>query len=259
MIHYYHAFLPPHFHLVNIVIIFFSGLVGECVGAVVGGGSLFMMPALLFTGLPLQAAIATDNASALGTEVGILSETYEKVMSNKKLLLVLTIPITVGGILGTWLLLNVSATIIKYLMIVGIIFILGHTYFSKNKPNPASISKSGYALLIVFLLIMGIYTNFIGIGQGTFGRIAVMSVLGLSFIQSQGLTSTATMPSRLYSLVVTSFAGLIVWPYLITLWCSNYLAGKYATKLVKHVPDNIMKTILTLLSIGFVIYLVFFY
>jgi uncharacterized membrane protein YfcA len=259
VLHYNHAFLPPHFHLINIVLVFFSGLVGECVGAVVGGGSLFMMPALLFVGLPLQAAIATDNASALGTELGILSETYDKVIANKKLLLILTIPITAGGILGTWLLLNISATLIKYLMIAGILFILGHTYFSKNKPNPDSISKPGYALLIVFLLIMGIYTNFIGIGQGTFGRIAVMSVLGLSFIQSQGLTSTATMPSRLYSLIVTSFAGLIVWPYLITLWCSNYLAGKYATRFVKKVPDTIMRALLTLLSIGFVIYLVFFY
>jgi hypothetical protein len=259
MIHYYHGFLPPHFSLAHLILIFFSGLIGESVGAVVGGGSLFMMPALLFAGLPLQAAIATDNASALGTEFGILSETYDKVMANKKLLLLMAIPITVGGIFGTWLLLHVSATFIKYLMIAGIVFIVGHTYLSKDKPNPAAIRKSGYAVLIVFLLIMGVYTNFIGIGQGTFGKIAVMSILGLSFMQSQGLTSTATMPSRVYSLVVTGLAGLIVWPYLITLWCSNYLAGKYATKLVKNVPDTVMKTILTLLSIGFAIYLVFFY
>jgi uncharacterized membrane protein YfcA len=106
---------------------------------------------------------------------------------------------------------------------------------------------------------MGIYTNFIGLGQGTFGRIAVMSILGLSFIQSQGLLSTATMPTRIYSLIITGFAGLILWPYLLTKWCANFIAGKYATKFVKKVPDAYLKAVLTALSIAFVVYLVVFY
>lgn len=259
MLHYHHAFLPPYFHLWNIPLTFLAGLVGESIGALVGGGSIFIMSALLFMGLPLQAALATDNASALGTEVGILSETYRKVAANKKLLALMTIPITAGGIIGTYLLLTVSATLIKDIMIVGVLFILGHTFFSKNKPDPQAIRKSGYAILIIFLFIMGLYTNFIGVGAGTFSRIAIMSVLGLSFMQSQGLIATAIMPTRIYSLIVTGFAGLIVWPYLLTLWCSNYIAGKYSTKAIKHIPDASLKAVLIVLSIVFVIYLLFFF
>jgi uncharacterized membrane protein YfcA len=96
-------------------------------------------------------------------------------------------------------------------------------------------------------------------GEGAFSRMGLMSILGLSFMQSQGLKATATMPSRIYSLIVTAFAGLIIWPYLLTFWCSNYLAGKYATKSVKKIPDAYMKTLLTTVSIAFVIYLLFFY
>jgi uncharacterized membrane protein YfcA len=163
MLHYHHAFLPHYFHLWNILLTFFAGLVGESIGALVGGGSIFIMSALLFMGLPLQVAVATDNASALGTEVGILSETYRKVAANKKLLALMAIPYTAGGIIGTYLLLTSSAALIKDIMVIGVLFILSLTYFSKSKPDPQAIRRSGYVMLVIFLFIMGLYTNFIGI------------------------------------------------------------------------------------------------
>lgn len=99
-----------------------AGLIGETMGALVGGGSIITLPAILFLGVPLQAAIATDNASALGTEVGILSETWQKVLARKKPVLLMIIPTTLGGIIGTWFLLTISATIIKYLMVAAVVY-----------------------------------------------------------------------------------------------------------------------------------------
>jgi uncharacterized membrane protein YfcA len=259
MVHYYHAFFPPYFHLWNIPFLFLASLLGESFGALVGGGSVITLPAILFLGVPLQSAIAINNAGALGTEVGILTETWRKVLANKKLVLLMAIPTTIGGVFGTWFLLHASVAIIKYFMVAAVVFILGYSYFSKDKPKSKSISKFNYVVLVSFLLLMGVYTNFIGLGQGTFGRIAVMSILGMSYIETQGVTSTATMPTRIYSLFVTGFAGLIIWPYLLTKWCANVIAGKYATKFVKNVPDAYMKAVLTVLSIAFVVYLVAFY
>ena len=259
MIHYYHAFLPPYFHLWHIPFLFLAGLVGESFGTIVGGGSIVTMPALLLTGLPLQAAIATDNAASLGTEVGILHETRQKVMANKRWVLILAIPLTLGGVIGTWLLLTVPGTVIRYLMAATVIFIVAHSYVAK-KPDPTkSVSKKSYALIMAFLFLIGIYSNFMAAGEGAFSRIGLMSILGWSFMQIQGIKATATMPSRIYSLVVTGIVGLIVWPYLLTMWCSNFLAGKYVTKFVKHVPDKYMRSVLTVVSLAFVIYLLFFY
>ncbi len=258
MLHYYHAFLPAHFHLWHLPLLFFAGLIGESFGALVGGGSIVTMPALLLTGLPLQSAIAVDNAASLGTEAGILAETRQKVLANKRWVLILAIPLTLGGVVGTWLLLNVPGTIIKYLMAATVTFIVIHAYIAK-KPNPNSVSKKSYALVLGFLFLIGIYSNFMAAGEGAFSRIGLMSILGWSFMQSQGIKATATMPSRIYSLIITGIAGLIVWPYLLTMWVSNFLAGKYATKFVKNVPDKHMKAVLTVVSAGFVVYLLFFY
>jgi uncharacterized protein len=252
-------FFPSYFEWWHLPLLFVAGLIGESFGALIGGGSIVTLPALLFTGAPIQSAIAMNNSAALGTEAGILTETWQKVINHKKLVFVMSIPLILGGILGTWLLLNVTASIIKYLVVGAVIVILINAYAPLKKPELSSVSKSRYAALIVFLFITGVYTNFIAAGEGTFSKIGLMSILGLSFIQSQGIKSTATMLPRIYSLVITAVAGLIIWPYLLTKWCSNFLAGKYATKFAKKVPDSVMKAALTVMSIAFIMYLLFFY
>lgn len=171
----------------------------------------------------------------------------------------MVIPILLGGILGTRLLIHVSTSFIKYSVVAAMIAVLLHTYITRSKPTPETVSKKSYAVLAVFLFFIGVYTNFIGIGEGTFSKVGLMSLLGFTFIQSQGIKSTATMPTRMYSLIVTALAGLIVWPYLLTKWCSNFIAGKYSTKFVKRVPDIHMQRAMTAFSIVFIIYLLLFY
>ncbi len=95
-------FFPAYFEWWNIPLLFIAGIVGESFGALVGGGSLITLPALLFVGVPIQSAIAINTAAALGTELGILSETYRKVFQNKKLVLLMAIPVTMGGIRDTF-------------------------------------------------------------------------------------------------------------------------------------------------------------
>lgn len=88
------------FELWHFPVLFIATLIGESFGALVGGGSLLTMPALLLTGIPIQSAIAVDNAAALGTEAGIFSETRRKVMANKKWVLLMAVPLTMGGGIG---------------------------------------------------------------------------------------------------------------------------------------------------------------
>lgn len=225
----------------------------------VGGGSLVTQPALLLVGVPLQSTIAIDAAAPIATEAGILSETYKDVLRNKKLTLMLAAPVILGGILGTHLLITTSPQTIKYVMVASIFLILGNALLSNKRPKSAQIKKSNYVLMFIFMFVISIYTIFIGLGEGTFGRLALMFTLGLSFIESQGISAAAKMPARAYSLVVTGFAGFIIWPYLLTFWCSNFIAGKYATKLLKKLPDKYMKTIMVVVSIAFAVYLLFFY
>lgn len=213
---------------------------------------------MLLIGVPLKSTLAIDAAAPLATEAGIVSETHQNIFKNKKLVLLMMVPMLLGGIIGTWLLLHVSPKVIKYVMVASIFLILGHAFLSNKKPTD-HVSRTNYVLLIIFQFIISIYTIFIGLGEGTFGRLAFMFTLGLSFVASQGIGAAAKMPARAYSLVITAYSGLIIWPYLLTFWCSNFIAGKYATKFVKKVPDKYMRTAMIAISLVFAAYLLFYY
>lgn len=252
-------FFPSYFEWWHIPLIIIVGLFAESFGAIVGGGGLLTLPLMLFLGVPVQSAIAINTAAALGTEVGILSETRERVLRHKKTVILMAIPIFLGGIIGTHLLLEVPKTAIKYIIIFAISALLLNKFFNRNKPKKITVGYKNYAVLAGFCILIGIYTNFIGAGEGTLAKMGIMSIMGYTFLQSHGIKSTASMPTRFYSLVVTAMAGLIVWPYLITKWCSGFIAGKYSTKFIKRVPDKYMDRIITTITVLFVIYLALFY
>lgn len=255
--------IPPYFEWWHLPLVFAAGFLGESYGSIVGGGSVIIQWILTLLGMPLRSVVATDISAALGTDAGIISETKKKIVEHKKLVILMMVAILLGGIIGTAFLTSISVDTVRYLIILILIVLLAHLLLNSRRKkgglNLKSISKEKYILLFVFMFFIGIYNNTISVGEGTFGKIALMSVLGMSFIASHGLKSVAIVPARIYSLVITTITGLIAFPYLITLWISGFLAGKYSTKQVKKIPDTYMRWVLIMVSAGYLVYLIFLY
>ncbi|MYB39774.1 sulfite exporter TauE/SafE family protein [Candidatus Saccharibacteria bacterium] len=249
--------IPDSFQLWHLPLLFFASLLGESFGTVVGGGSLITQPALLATGLPLNAAIATDNAGQLGAEAGILSETRDDIRKRWKLAIFLFIPLALGGLLGTWSLVNASAGLIKPIVIGAVSVLLIYNLFFRHKLQRLRLRKRRYLVMFAFLFVLGVYDNFIGIGEGTFLRFGAMVILGLSFMQIHGLRVAATIPIRFYALVVTGLAGLMAWIYLPFLWLGGFLAGRYVTKYLKQVPEKYIRPSMAVMALAFIAYLLF--
>lgn len=205
-------------------------------------------------GLPIKSAIATGTTGGLGTEAGVLSETYPQVIANKRLTLKIALPYTLGGIVGVWVLLHVPQAIIKDIMIAAVVLVLLHSFHARKQRKSQHLGKTQNALLFLFMFLASVYGS-IAPGEGTFSKFALMSVLGLTFLQSQGIKSAATVPARIYTMLATSIAGLVVWPYAMTLWVSTFVGSKYATRIAKRIPDKYLRALLAAVSIAFVAYL----
>jgi uncharacterized protein len=253
------TFFPSYFEWWHIPVVFLAGLVGEAYGCVIGGGGIPIQAALVFVGAPIKSALASGSVGGLGTEAGVISETRDQITSKKGLTIRIAIPYTLGGILGVWLLLSLSTEALKYIMVVAVLVILAHAYYSKGKGKPKTIGHAQHAFLFLFMFMAGTYGAIGPGGEGAFSKFAIMSILGLSFIQSQGIKAAATVPSRVIRLVVTTLAGLVIWPYALTLVAGTFVGSKYATRVAKRIPDIYLKLTLAIVSVVFVIYLLFFY
>ena len=107
---------------------FFSGFVD----AIAGGGGLITIPALISVGIPEHIALATNKLQAtFGSFTAAANFTHKKMVDFRSLWrgIIWTF---IGAVLGTWAILLIDASAIKYLIPIFLIAILIYTIFSPN-------------------------------------------------------------------------------------------------------------------------------
>lgn len=106
------------------------------------------------------------------------------------------------------------------------------------------------------MTLLGVYGNTLVVGTGTFQKIAFVDLLKIRVMDSIGIGSIIVIPRTVFSLVVTAIAGILAWPYLITLWVATYIGAHYVARHVRKVPDTYLRTLLIALTTLYLLYLV---
>ena len=244
------AFIPDYFQLWHLPVVFFAGLVGESYATVIGSGGVLIQFVLAWLGMPLTNVIATDLAGCVGADVGIVVAAISpRVMWDKrKLLLLLTVPLFLGGVTGTFFLMHIQVVFLKYILIVGLSLLLLQVLLGKRSAlqtlEELHLDVRRYPVVFVVLFILGVYANVSGVGSGTFMKLVFISMLRISMAESMGMGSIISMPASIFSFIATALAGLIVWPYCFALWVGTYIGGRYTAGYARRVPDRYLRRLL---------------
>jgi uncharacterized membrane protein YfcA len=255
------SYFPTYFHLWHLPAIFAAGLIGEGYATVIGSGGVLIQFVLASLGLPMTNVVATDLAGCMGADAGIIitSTSPQKVWKKKKLLFLLATPLALGGMTGTVFLIYIPAVLLKCILIAGLSLLLLHILSSKQSAlrtlDDFHIDLKQAPVLFILLFILGIYGNVSGVGSGTFMKLVFISLLRVSFVDSLGIGSMISLPASLFSLIATAMAGLIVWPYCLTLWVGTFIGGRYGTKFARKVPDRYLYGLLILVVSLYLVWL----
>lgn len=254
------SFIPTYFHWWHLPIVFLAGMIGEGYAVVVGGGGVLIQFVLVSLGMPLPVVIATDIGGCLGSSAGVISAFSKHIWSNKKLLLFLCAPFFVGGIVGTIFLTKISALVLSYLLIVGLGALVIYMVFQKNGQaqnlEDLHINLKQYPMLASIMVGLGIYSNVSGVGAGTFQKIIFTSLLRMKVTDGIGVGNIVYLAPTIFSLVVTAIAGLLAWPYLITLWVGTFIGAHYVARYAQRIPDKYLRNLLVVLCICYLSYLI---
>jgi len=252
--------IPSYFHLWHLPIVFLAGMIGEGYAVLIGSGGILIQFALLSLGLPLPVVIATDLSGCLGTSVGVISASPKYIWTNKKLLIAVTLPFFIGGIIGTIFLTKISPLLLTYILIAGLFLLLLNMAFGKKivtKPiHEVDVKLKHLPLISGALATLGIYTNVSGVGSGTFVKVIFSNLLNLSVADGIGISEIMYVPATIFSFVVTAIVGLIAWPYLITLWVGTFIGSHLVAKQIRKIPDIYLQVSLAILALVYLCYLI---
>lgn len=232
-------------YLIVCPMLFLTGFV-DSIG---GGGGLISLPAYLFAGLPVHAAIATNKlSSACGTAL-----TTFRFIKNRMVNVWIAVPSVIcafaGSSLGAQASLQMSEKALKYILFAALpiaaFFVLNRHLFSDNGNSEVRADRRTVAVAMISALVIGFYDGFYGPGTGTFLIIAFTVFAGLGASAANAHAKVINLTTNLSSLAVFWRSGQVIVPLgiagAVCCMAGNYVgSGLVLTKGTKIIRPVIL-------------------
>ena len=213
-----------------LLLLLLAGFAAGWIDAVVGGGGLIQLPALLlFPGItPVQALATNKLGSIFGTSVSAITY-YQRTRPDLKTALPMALIALLGAIGGATIATVLPANLIRPIIITALIAVL---IFTILKPKAGELSqlryqgRGHYFRAIIIGLIIGGYDGMIGPGTGSFLIIAMVTVLGYNFLESSAKAKIVNFATNLGALILFIPGGYVIFPLGLAMGAMN-MAGGY--------------------------------
>lgn len=214
----------------TVLLLVLAALVAGFVDAVVGGGGLIQIPALLL-GLPNAAPVqilATNKLSSIcGTSVAAATY-YRRVRPDPRTfgpLMGLAFAGSLGGA-GVASLLPRSA--FDPIVLVALVVVGGYVVARPALGDATALRFAGRRHLAAAMATgaaIGFYDGALGPGTGSFLVIALVGLLGYSFVEASAKARLANWATNLAALCVFVPQGAVLWQLGLLMGAANLLGG----------------------------------
>ena len=227
-----------HLGLGSLLALGFFSLVAGFIDAVVGGGGLIQLPALLLQ-LPttsLPTILGTNKIAALsGTSVAAM-QYARRIRFNFPLLIVISFFAFISSHMGAKLASSIEPANFRPLILVILILIAIYTYFKKDLGTHSGklvAMPKQYLYGSIMGLLIGFYDGFMGPGTGSFFVLAFVVLLGFEFVQASAYAKFVNC--------MTNFSAVMVFVKQ-----GNYLLSIAILMAVCNILGNILGSVLAL-------------
>lgn len=214
----------------TLVMIVVAGFAAGWVDAVVGGGGLIQLPALLLVpGItPVQALATNKMGSIFGTATSAATY-YRRVGPDLKTAVPMAVIALAGSFGGALLAANLPASVFKPIIVVALVVVALFTALRPNAGELTALRHNGHRHYVVACLIgavIGFYDGLIGPGTGSFLVIALVSAMGYAFLEASAKAKIVNMATNAGALLFFLPHGSLLWGVGLLLGAAN-MAGGY--------------------------------
>lgn len=227
------------------------------VDAVVGGGGLIQLPALLL-GMPADTSVATiSGTNKISSFAGTTSATLTY-LRRIRIDWRDAVPIMAGAGIGS----AIGARLVTYLpkewftpFVLAALLVVGfHLWRRPEFGIETQLRHTGRAAAVRaggIGLGVGVYDGFLGPGTGTFFVILIVGVLGYGFLEASARAKLANMTTNVAAIL--TLAGHINWPLGLMMAAANVTGGLTGARMALKHGNGFIRVVLLVVVAGLVI------
>ena len=220
--------------------------------AVVGGGGLIQLPALLIQlpEKPIPTLFGTNKIAALaGTSVAAVSYA-RRIRFDYKLLTILAVMAFISAFLGAKAVTYLDSNALKPLILVILVVMLVYTYVKKDlgKVPTKQLTATKQAIYGSLLaLFVGFYDGFFGPGTGSFFVLGFVLILGFEFLQASAYAKAINVVTNLSALFVFVKAGYFLLPLALMMAICNVAGNVSGTRMALKRGNGFVRLVFLLI------------
>jgi len=241
-----------------VVLLALAALSAGFVDAVVGGGGLIQLPALLL-GLPGYAPVhvlATNKlASICGTTTSATTY-YRRVRPDPRTFIPLMVLAFAGSAGGAVVASHLSADVFQPIVLVALVVVGAWVIFRPSLGGETSLRHGPRRHLATAMVIgaaIGFYDGALGPGTGSFFVIALVGLLGYSFLESSAKAKLANAATNLAALVVFIPQGAVMWRLALVMGACNVVGGYLGARLAVARGAGFVRGFFIVVIVGFIV------
>jgi uncharacterized membrane protein YfcA len=241
--------------LLTVTVLVLAAFLAGWVDAVVGGGGLIQLPALLIgmpPGTPPAAILGTNKLSSVwGTATS--SVTYAiKVRPDWRTILPLVVAAATGSALGAQ-----AAKFLpeEYFTPIVLVAVVGVGLYTVRRPQLGLVSKrkhaggAHYGRTAVIGLGVGAYDGILGPGTGSFFVILLVGVLGYGFLEASAKAKIANLVTNISAITVFAVHGSVLWKLGLLMGSANLVGGFLGARMaIRHGNSFVRRVFLVVLA-----------
>ncbi len=216
--------------LQDLIFLFIFGFAAGFVDAVVGGGGLIQIPALmmLLPGVPIATLFGTNKFAGFSGTLMASYRYFKTTTLDFKLLMPAIWTALVFSFVGAWLVAYFDKAFLEPIVLILLALVLLYTLFKPYLqryhkvvlPNRRIIASASVGMAL------GLYDGFFGPGTGSFLIMAFVALFGMNFLAASAHAKIINLVTNIAALIFFIAAGHINFYWTIPLAAAN-MAGAF--------------------------------
>lgn len=206
------------------------------IDAIVGGGGLILIPALLivYPELPTADALGSNKAAAF-SGVFIATLQYARRMDIPwKVMTPAAVIAFISSLLGAYAVTLMSNLDLRPFIILALLLVAVYTFVKKDLGKVHAPKRSPNAQRWMGMAagaLLGFYDGFLGPGTGSFLMFIFIALLGFSFLSATASAKVVNLASNLAALLLFAVKGHVVYWLVLPLAMCNMLGSFLGSRL----------------------------